>query len=55
MDQIVSKKLASRAREIGFDEWCKRSYMKDGESSLSNSWNLDLKSRYSLMFAGHPL
>lgn len=55
MDQIVSKELASRAREIGFDEWCERSYMKIENESLSNSWNLDLKSRYSLMFAGHPL
>lgn len=39
MDQIVSKEIALRAREIGFDEWCKRSYMKDVKDSLSISGN----------------
>ena len=39
MDQIVSKEIALRAREIGFDEWRERSYMKDVKDSLSISGN----------------
>lgn len=35
MDQLVSKELAIKAMEIGFDEWCERSYMKDSKDSLS--------------------
>lgn len=37
MDQLVSRKLALKAMEIGFDEWCERSYMKDVKDSLSIS------------------